>query len=67
MQVIDHAINQHHQPHDHQPLLHADDGAVDADLRGPTLHYFAMALTIGICFGIYSSVFVPRPSRCGWA
>lgn len=25
---------------------------------GPALHYFAMALTIGICFGIYSSVFV---------
>ena len=25
---------------------------------GPTLHYFALALTIGICFGIYSSVFV---------
>ena len=25
---------------------------------GPTLHYFAMALTIGIVFGIYSSVFV---------
>jgi preprotein translocase subunit SecF len=25
---------------------------------GETLHYFAMALTIGICFGIYSSVFV---------
>jgi preprotein translocase subunit SecF len=25
---------------------------------GPSLHYFAMALTIGICFGIYSSVFV---------
>lgn len=25
---------------------------------GPTLHYFAMALTIGILFGIYSSVFV---------
>jgi len=25
---------------------------------GATLHYFAMALTIGICFGIYSSVFV---------
>ena len=25
---------------------------------GPTLYYFAMALTIGICFGIYSSVFV---------
>jgi preprotein translocase subunit SecF len=25
---------------------------------GPSLHYFAMALTIGILFGIYSSVFV---------
>ncbi len=25
---------------------------------GPTLHYFALALTIGICFGIYSSCFV---------
>ena len=25
---------------------------------GSTLHYFAVALTIGICFGIYSSVFV---------
>jgi preprotein translocase subunit SecF len=27
-------------------------------LGGPALHYFAMALTIGILFGIYSSVFV---------
>jgi preprotein translocase subunit SecF len=25
---------------------------------GPALHYFALALTIGIIFGIYSSVFV---------
>lgn len=25
---------------------------------GPTLYYFAIALTIGICFSIYSSVFV---------
>ena len=25
---------------------------------GPTLHYFALALTIGIVFGIYSSIFV---------
>ena len=25
---------------------------------GPTLKFFAVALTIGICFGIYSSVFV---------
>ncbi|MEC5387178.1 protein translocase subunit SecF [Uliginosibacterium sp. H3] len=28
---------------------------------GPTLHYFALALTIGICFGIYSSVLVASP------
>lgn len=27
-------------------------------LGGPALHYFALALTIGIVFGIYSSVFV---------
>ncbi len=27
-------------------------------LGGPTLKFFAVALTIGICFGIYSSVFV---------
>ena len=28
---------------------------------GETLHYFALALTIGICFGIYSSVLVSCP------
>ncbi len=28
---------------------------------GPALHYFAVALTIGICFGIYSSVLVMSP------
>jgi preprotein translocase subunit SecF len=28
---------------------------------GETLHYFAMALTIGILFGIYSSVLVASP------
>ena len=28
---------------------------------GETLFYFALALTIGICFGIYSSVFVGSP------
>ena len=28
---------------------------------GETLHYFAMALTIGIIFGIYSSVLVASP------
>ncbi len=28
---------------------------------GASLHYFALALTIGICFGIYSSVLVGSP------
>ena len=28
---------------------------------GPTLHYFALALTVGILFGIYSSVLVACP------
>ena len=28
---------------------------------GEALHYFALALTIGICFGIYSSVLVASP------
>ena len=28
---------------------------------GETLHYFALALTIGIMFGIYSSVLVASP------
>jgi preprotein translocase subunit SecF len=28
---------------------------------GETLHYFALALTIGILFGIYSSVLVACP------
>ncbi len=28
---------------------------------GPVLHYFAIALTIGIVFGIYSSIFVMAP------
>ncbi len=28
---------------------------------GPTLHYFSLALAIGICFGIYSSVLVASP------
>jgi preprotein translocase subunit SecF len=30
-------------------------------LGGETLHYFAMALTIGIMFSIYSSVLVASP------
>src|SRR2546423_13139942 len=28
---------------------------------GPALHYFALALTIGICFGIYSSALLMAP------
>ena len=32
---------------------------------GETLHYFALALTIGILFGIYSSVFVAAAIAMG--
>jgi len=32
---------------------------------GPALHYFAVALTIGILFGIYSSVLVMAPLVAG--
>ena len=32
---------------------------------GETLYYFALALTIGICFGIYSSVLVASPLVMG--
>ena len=31
---------------------------------GDALHYFALALTIGILFGIYSSVLVASPLAC---
>lgn len=31
---------------------------------GPALHYFALALTIGILLGVYSSVFVQLPLPC---
>ena len=34
---------------------------------GATLHYFALALTIGILFGIYSSVFVAAAIAMCWA
>ena len=54
--------HQHDLAHHHHPRLHADDGAVDAaSSAAQTLHYFALALTIGICFGIYSSVLVASP------
>ena len=45
-------------------LLPADISSTEAMVLsmfffgGPSLHYFALALTIGILFGIYSSVFV---------
>ena len=36
------------------PRFDADHGLCDAlFFGGETLHYFALALTIGICFGIY--------------
>jgi preprotein translocase subunit SecF len=53
--------HEHDLAHDHHPRLHAADGAVDLFFGGETLHYFALALTIGICFGIYSSVLVMAP------
>ncbi len=34
---------------------------VPCSSRGPVLHGFALALTIGILFGIYSSIFVMAP------
>ena len=46
------------EPHHHHPRLYSDDGVVDADFWRPDAAYFAVALTIGILFGIYSSVFV---------
>ncbi len=54
--------HRHDLAHHHHPRLHPDDGAVDASSSaGPALHYFALALTIGILFGIYSSVLVACP------
>ena len=57
-QVIDHAIT---STTSRTVITHgATETMVLAMLifGGPTLHYFALALTIGILFGIYSSVFV---------
>ena len=33
----------------------------DINFGGPTLFYFPLALTIGILFGIYSSIFIASP------
>lgn len=57
-QVIDHAIT---TTISRTIITHGSTEAMVLAMLifgGPTLHYFAMALTIGILFGIYSSVFV---------
>ena len=58
VQVIDHAIT---STISRTIITHASTQAMVLSMLwfgGDTLHYFAMALTIGILFGIYSSVFV---------
>ncbi|RZU00593.1 protein translocase subunit SecF [Rivibacter subsaxonicus] len=57
-QVIDHAIT---STISRTIITHGSTQAMVLSMLifgGPTLHYFAIALTIGILFGIYSSVFV---------
>src|SRR5690554_2874748 len=57
-QVIDHAIT---STMSRTIITHASTQIMVLSMLffgGPTLHYFALALTIGILFGIYSSVFV---------
>ena len=58
VQIIDHAIT---STISRTIITHASTQIMVLAMLlfgGPTLHYFAMALTIGILFGIYSSVFV---------
>jgi len=58
VQVIDHAIT---STISRTIITHGSTQMMVVSMLlfgGPTLHYFAMALTIGILFGIYSSVFV---------
>ena len=57
-QIIDHAIT---STISRTIITHASTQAMVLSMLlfgGETLHNFALALTIGICFGIYSSVFV---------
>ena len=57
-EVIDHAIT---STMSRTIITHASTEAMVLSMLlfgGPSLHYFALALTIGILFGIYSSVFV---------
>lgn len=56
--VIDHAIT---STMSRTIITHASTEAMVLSMfffGGPSLHYFSLALTIGILFGIYSSVFV---------
>jgi len=57
-QVIDHAIT---STTSRTIITHGSTQMMVVSMLlfgGPTLHYFAVALTIGILFGIYSSIFV---------
>jgi preprotein translocase subunit SecF len=57
-QVIDHAIT---STTSRTVITHGSTQMMVLSMfffGGPTLHYFALALTVGILFGIYSSVFV---------
>jgi len=58
LQVIDHAIT---STISRTIITHGSTQLMVVSMLlfgGPTLHYFAVALTIGILFGIYSSIFV---------
>jgi preprotein translocase subunit SecF len=60
-QVLDHAIT---STISRTIITHASTQVMVLSMLifgGETLHYFAVALTIGICFGIYSSVLVASP------
>ena len=57
-EVIDHAIT---STMSRTIITHASTEAMVLSMfffGGPSLHYFALALTVGILFGVYSSVFV---------
>ena len=60
-QVIDHAITQNIS---RTIITHGSTQMMVLSMfffGGETLHYFSLALTVGICFGIYSSIFVASP------
>ncbi|MCL2875554.1 MAG: protein translocase subunit SecF [Betaproteobacteria bacterium] len=60
-EVINHAIT---RTISRTVITHASTQAMVLSILffgGETLYYFALALTIGICFGIYSSVLVASP------